>query len=230
MEKGVDVAEILGVLHYEKPQPFLPGEAKGNFPTHLISKTDEERIQNCPRILDQFFNKECYVTMKLDGSSISILNTENEGFMVCSRNLVLKENLDSIFFKAIEKYNLKEKLPIGFGCQAECYGEKIQGNPLKIEGVDIAVFNIIELNNRRLLGLDEMISFCEKIGVPTVPIIYRGEFYWKNCNELEQYASQLKYPKGNFAEGCVIRLTNPEYCARLNKETSFKVINPEYKD
>lgn len=42
--EGYDVTELLGIEKYEKPVPVsLSGEVEGDFPTHLVPKTDEER-------------------------------------------------------------------------------------------------------------------------------------------------------------------------------------------
>lgn len=228
--QGTDISELLKISKYEKPEQIKSDDALGGFPSNLISKTDEERIQNVPRLLDEIIGQECYMALKMDGSSCTVLNDEHSGFMVCSRNLLLKPSETGRFWPIVNKYNLREKLPVGFGGQFECCGPGIQGNPIGLSELDGFVFNVFELKNRRLFGLDEMISFCEEIGVPTVPIIYRGPFLWLSCNELEQYASKLKYPNGLPCEGAVIRLTTPKYCSRLNKDLSFKIINPEYKD
>jgi len=46
--EGQDHTEQLGIQKWEAPIPAqLAGKAKGNFPTGLIPKTDQERIQNC---------------------------------------------------------------------------------------------------------------------------------------------------------------------------------------
>jgi len=66
---GDNVTEPLGILKYEKQIPAqLRGMAKGSFPS-FIRKTDEERLQNIPEILDELKNVECYFSVKIYGTS-----------------------------------------------------------------------------------------------------------------------------------------------------------------
>lgn len=49
---------------------FLSERQKSGFP-YWVSKTDEERIQNIPQVLQQFADKEVYVTEKIDYQSVT---------------------------------------------------------------------------------------------------------------------------------------------------------------
>ena len=49
---------------------FLSKKQKSGFP-YWVSKTDEERIQNIPQVLEQFKDKEVYVTEKIDYQSVT---------------------------------------------------------------------------------------------------------------------------------------------------------------
>lgn len=49
---------------------FLSRSKKSGFP-YWVSKTDEERIQNIPQVLEQFKDKEVYVTEKIDYQSVT---------------------------------------------------------------------------------------------------------------------------------------------------------------
>jgi tRNA-binding EMAP/Myf-like protein len=56
LEEGTDVTDYFGVQKYEKPVPAnLAGTVKGNFPSFL-HKTDQERIQNCYRSIENWIN------------------------------------------------------------------------------------------------------------------------------------------------------------------------------
>jgi len=64
---GVEVDTLLGITHYEKPIPVsMQGMMRGNLPFGL-SKTDEERYQNVPGVIEEFQGKEVYITTKIDG-------------------------------------------------------------------------------------------------------------------------------------------------------------------
>lgn len=76
-----DVTELLGVKKYEIPERNSGGvncgRSKSSFPS-FIPKTDQERIQN---LFNKFSNHhkhaEWEVTMKLDGSSMTVFYKEN---------------------------------------------------------------------------------------------------------------------------------------------------------
>lgn len=117
-----DLSSYLNVIKYERPEPKTANVA-GSFP-EWIKKTDEERIQNIyEKCKEKYQNLEFIPTLKLDGSSITMayippklvdkygssweegeqpkaLVDEHGGqFIVCSRNLQLKYDPESHFWK-----------------------------------------------------------------------------------------------------------------------------------
>jgi len=71
-EIGDDLTEVLGIELYAPPIPAcLAGDVEGKFPS-LIPRTDCERIQNHPWLIDQFRGLKWMATEKLDGSSVSL--------------------------------------------------------------------------------------------------------------------------------------------------------------
>lgn len=107
-----DVSEIIGVTHYEKPvSANMKGQIDGSFPSHLVPKTDEIRIQSVPDVIDELENVPCYVTVKVDGTSSSFI-LHNDKFYICSRNNVMKdndENKDNVYVKMAHKYDIEKK-------------------------------------------------------------------------------------------------------------------------
>lgn len=229
-QKGDDVTDILNIKKYEKPVSYSSGEAKGSFPTHLLPKTDEERIENKPHLIEKFKGREVYVSIKHDGSSVTVLNHKEDGFKVCSRNMELEESQDSKYWQPVFKYSLRDKIPLGYAIQCELVGEGIQKNPEEIKGVDISVFNVWELETRRLLSYRDMIAFCQNAGIPSVTPYYVGHFVWNSVDEMIEEARKAKYSNGAKAEGLVWRLTQNQFCDTLQKDLSVKTINYDYKD
>lgn len=129
---GEDVSELLGVEKYEPPVHASMGNLApaGNFPTQYIRKTDAERVQNLTGVWDKLrAAKDWAWTEKLDGTSMSVVRGE-EGLIVCSRNLALKES-DNIYWRMVRKYKLDELLKnVGEFIQGEIIGPGVQGNPL----------------------------------------------------------------------------------------------------
>lgn len=71
LETEMDVTQLLGVKKWERQPSYgegakLKGHARGSLPSD-IPKTDEQRIQSCPQVLQRHEGEEFYVTEKLDG-------------------------------------------------------------------------------------------------------------------------------------------------------------------
>ena len=111
---GTDVTELLGVKLYQKPvtrqSGYLMGKSKGDFPSHLVPKTDQIRIQafKTEEVVN-LFNMVWEVSEKAHGTSCTMLCTTlltiggyipDYGFDVCSRNNIIKESgLETVTFK-----------------------------------------------------------------------------------------------------------------------------------
>lgn len=178
LEYGKDFSEAIGVVKYEPPMPAcLGGKVKGLFPS-FIPKTDQERIQNIPDVLEKYKDVLFEVTLKLDGTSCTIFyNKEAERpFGVCSRNLELDLSEERMSYIAIAKrYGLQEKLMAlgrNIAIQGEIIGEGIQGNPEKIRGQDFYVFDIFDIDKQQYLLADERYILAHRLGLKHTPVIH----------------------------------------------------------
>lgn len=227
---GDDVTELTKTKLYE---PYIPaqlmGVMRGNFPTSIIAKTDEERIQNVPRIINELQDQDVYITMKMDGTSFTAIKKDGE-LRICSRNIEFKieENENNLYVEVANNLNLKEVLPEGYAIQGELIGRGIQGNKMGSDCVELLVFNIKDLVANRYLNFVEMMDFCQRLNFETVPLVYAGKFVWKSVDELLKFAEELIYPNGTPAEGMVIRTTVEKYSPTLDGRTSFKVISNKF--
>jgi len=199
--EGQDVTECLNIQKWEAPIPAqLQGQAAGMFPTSLIPKTDQERIQNCfgdiqkrakrfatekvwnaetqtledhPVVVPADFQEPTYeVTMKLDGSSCTIFRWEGE-LRVCSRNLELKindENKDNTFVAMALK--IGDSIPDGFAVQGEVMGPGIQGNREGFTEHKFFVFDIYDIDNQFYIDSISRRIACKNYGLDMVPTLY----------------------------------------------------------
>lgn len=222
--EGTDITEYLSVAKYEKPVPQTQ-EAKGNFPTHLVSKTDEERIQNIPEILDRLYGREVYVSKKHDGTSATYITDPAEGLLVCSRNLEIKCG-DNVYWEMVDKYRL-HRLPAGTAVQGEIVGPGIQKNPEGLKEVELKVFNVYR--EGKLLNYSDFLSFCMVYGLTPVDLVWRGPLRWDSLENWLDFANTVRYNNGKQAEGIVVRLIENQYCEELGKPLSFKVISSAYE-
>jgi len=139
--EGVEVTQILGITKYDPPQkepkpnkqPKL-ALANGNlkeFPS-FICQTDEERIQNLPKMFDPKYKDTLfYVTEKIDGTSCTFYYKDGD-FGVCSRNFEVLDTTNELW-KIADQYKLKEKLSslgMNIAIQGELLGERIQKKSL----------------------------------------------------------------------------------------------------
>jgi RNA ligase (TIGR02306 family) len=108
LKEGSDVTDIFRIMkHVELEEAYLfpeiamksgNGDRKAQpvttlpFPSY-IPKTDEERIQNIPYILNYLQNESVVITRKEDGCSATYAFKDGR-FFICSRNLVLPASVE----------------------------------------------------------------------------------------------------------------------------------------
>lgn len=198
--EGFDVTEHLGIQKWEAPIPAqLQGQVAGMFPTSLIPKTDQERIQNCfgeiqkrskrfvtekvwnvetqtleehPVVVPEDFKEPTYeVTLKLDGSSCTIFRWEGE-LRVCSRNLELKindENKDNTFVAMALK--IGDRIPDGFAFQGELMGPGIQGNREGFTEHEFFVFDVFNIFTHLYASPIVRRDVCNTLSLKHVPVL-----------------------------------------------------------
>ena len=172
VEEGQDVTDALGIQKWEAPiSPQLAGQVRGQFPTHLIPKTDQERIQNCFEEVVAKGDVTYEVTLKLDGTSCTIFRHEDE-LRVCSRNLELKVNEENSGNTLVSMaLKIQDALPDGLAFQGELMGPGIQGNRENFKEHKFFVFDIFDIKEHRYLNSVERLEITRKSGLNHVPII-----------------------------------------------------------
>lgn len=208
------------------------------FPTELLSKTDETRIQAVPNVLDEYKDTSCYITEKIDGCSFTAVLYKGK-FDVYSRSMN-KTKTNSHWWRVAEKYKIKEKFKKlhinNIAIQGEVVGDGVGNgsgcNLYNTDGNGLYVFNVIDLNTSKQYSIFGIQVLCEKLCIPTVPLIDINYKLGKH-----DVAGLLELSKGNSLlneatprEGIVIRdLENKFQSIRgLGDHLSFKVINPDF--
>ncbi len=231
---GMDVSDIIGAKHYEKPLPAaLSGQALGYLPAYII-KTDEDNLRSHPEALDELRGREFYITRKDDGSSGTFFVYKGV-FGVCSRNLQLAEDDKNLFWKMARKYDIENKIKAFFGeqdvaIQGELVGPGVNGNNLGLAEHELHVFSIQFLDVRTYGTFAQVRAFCNDTAIPMVTLVDMGDKFQYSLEALLKMANSLKYPNGTPAEGIVIRPQWPLRSLVLNKEWSGKIISENYKD
>lgn len=220
--EGDDVSEILGIVKWEAPEEAgRCQEAKGTFP-HFLKKTDQERVQNLSRTLEQFHGKDFEVTIKLDGSSLTCYHFSGE-VGVCSRNINLKEVEGNGFWDVAKKYNLVEKLKTygkNIAIQGELIAPNIQSNHEKVNSPEFRCFSIWDIDSQVYLLPSERRELCRLLSIPHVPVLDDSFILEHTVDELLEYAEGDGMNQGVKREGVVFKSNNDQF--------SFKVVSNSY--
>ena len=200
-------------------------DKKNGWPS-WVSKTDEERVQNMPWILED--SGDWVATEKIDGTSTTFTMKRGKfgkkNFYVCSRNVCFGEedkpcyydinvywemakkyNIFDVLSKMLEKYPQEEWITI----QGETYGEGVQRRDYSLTGHDFAAFNLI-FSSKGRVGTLEMLKILAEYNVPCVPVLEEC----MKINQFENVDAILAYADGNSVkdekprEGIVFRSTD----------------------
>lgn len=131
------------------------------------------------------------------------------------------KNIYAEVLKGVDKY----LLPAGYIFYGEVYGKGVQDLEYGKSGLDLALFDIKNIQTGEYIDILKMFSMCTELGLMTVPILYQGQFDYnvlKKCTE-----GQSSICPTQLREGCVVKPileTNSRKLGRL----VLKSINPEY--
>ena len=223
--EGTDLTEQLGIKKWEKPlDPSLSGLARGNFPS-FIPKTDQERVQNLGRTIEQIQGESFERTLKLDGSSITIYSVKEDGEYrdgVCSRNLDLQEG-ESAFWVIAKQENIHEKIrstgrQLAF--QGEMLNTNIQSNWEKVTGLCMFVYDVYDIDKREYLLPADRRALCTELGIPHVPVDDENYILHDDVKSLIEKADGPGMNPGVKREGFVYKSNTRDF--------SFKTISNSY--
>lgn len=206
-----------------------------------VSKTDEERVQNMPWILE---NKNPWVaTEKIDGTSTTFtmrrvktrfLKKEKFEFYICSRNVVFDKPDKSCFYdtnvytEMAEKYNveavlqkiLKNRPDLEWvTLQGETYGQGIQKREYSLKEHNFMGFNFITSAEGRW-DSKRASKLMMEFGIPWVPIVDENFILPDTVDELLTIATGDSVVDGGMREGLVFR--------SQDGVQSFKAVSNEF--
>lgn len=208
--------------------PKLRPKTRSVFPKHLVPITDEERIQNTPKVLEQYQGKDFIASYKLDGSSITIIHEKNflgkSVYRICSRRFELHDK-NNDWYKVFDSTNFKnhiDKLVTIFGNNIIVQGEAIgsfNGNHHNLKSNEIRLFNIYVDGKR--INQKDFIDICETHQIPHCPWYWVGQLNF-TLPEILQFA-QIPDPINPKVpvEGLVFRSCD-------DSNISWKVVNNNY--
>lgn len=203
--------------------PGLENKSTAPFPTDLVGKTNEERIQNIPSVLRRYKGKIFVVSYKFDGSSITILYNRGK-FRICSRNQeLLKPDNEwhktfqhtgfAVHIENLARYYNDDDIIV----QGEMIG-KPNGNHHALDENEIRLFNII-VKGKRVLP-SSFVAVCEAFSIPHCNVSKFANLDHTMEEILKEAEVKDILNKKVWAEGHVWRC--------VEDGMSFKVINNKY--
>ena len=218
-------------------------DKKSQWPS-WVKKTDEERVQNMPWILQD--KSEWFATEKIDGTSTTFTmkgHGRKREFYTCSRNVVFDKPDKNCYYETnvyteiCEKYNMEHVLDclmtffenanhrnVEFvTIQGETYGEGIQKRDYGLKGHDFMAFNLIvgfKDGAVKRFNPSVMTIILTDYGIPCVPIVNEYFILPDTVDELLAIATDKSAIDGGMREGLVFRSSDGV--------RSFKAVSNEF--
>lgn len=157
----------------------------GEFPSDLISKSDETTIQNMKGALQKYAEEKVVITAKMEGQSWTVVPTfkgkKLTGAYVCSRNNAYKVPDNSIFWNMMRKYDIVGKMKElwktehkAFILQGEQVGPGIQNNIYNFKENQWFLFTVKDFETLNQLSYTEMEKVAKIFGCKVVPAVDCG--------------------------------------------------------
>jgi RNA ligase (TIGR02306 family) len=239
IEVDTDLTDTIGVKKWEVAIPAqLRGKVKSCTRPYFVPMTDETRVQTLRNCIAKFAGTQCYISEKVDGSSISVYLKDGV-FGVCTRNTELDTSDESSqFMKTVREMDVENKLRnLGKNVllQGELFGPGIQKNRMNLVKHRIVWYNVMDLDTNKFLDYQDFVKFIENLGFTTVPILTTDYILDSDSDAILKMAEgkSVINPKSE-REGIVIRpmvempntgFSGLSYGGRL----TFKAISQNYQ-
>lgn len=207
-----------------------------------VVKTDEERVQNIPYILQS--DEPWYATEKIDGTSTTFTmkgRGRKKEFYICSRNvcfdtpekmekgawydtnvyqeMAIKYNVEQVLTDILDLYKDLEFVTL----QGETFGAGIQKRDYGMKDHDFRAFNLIfgyKSGERKRFNPREMTDLLKQFGIPSVPIVDEHFITPKEVGKILEIATDKSAIDGGMREGLVFR--------SADGVKSFKAVSNEF--
>ena len=257
---GMDLLDHFGITKYEPPVKSHAGDAAPEIAA-FHAYTDIENFGNFPGVFTE--GEEVVIDEKIHGTNcrVGLIPTADGGqfdnlvfheykmFVAGSHGVRRKEfdaagkpslywmplwvNTDTknVVREMLEYIFERSKSPVVlFG---EIYGPGVQDMHY---GLDFKTFRVFDMSvGGKYLDYDEKTVLWEKFGIPAVPVIYRGPFSLKVCEELVNGPTTVCNPgsikepfKGR--EGIVIRPVHERFDPTLGGRAILKYVSVDYHE
>lgn len=222
---GEDIANRLGITKYEPPEPAFMGGENEKDPGFIPCYTDIENYRRYRHVLNE--GEPVVLTEKLHGCNARFTyHTETDRLWVGSRSCIKKEDANNLWWKVAEIFNLRERLKTA--PNKVFYGEifgQVQDLKYGAKTTEyfLRMFDVFDVQTGRYLDFDDAQALIEKVGLTSVPVLYRGPWN-KQLLELAEGKSTLAE---HVREGFVVRPVKERYSNEAGR-VIFKMIGEGY--
>ena len=214
-------------------------DKKNGWPS-WVQKTDEERVQNMPWILNN--TDKWIATEKIDGTSTTFTMKRGKfgrkSFYVCSRNVCFGEENKpcyydtNVYWEMAKKYDIYNVLSAMLDIfpneewitiQGETYGDGVQKRDYSLKEHEFAAFNLIFSSRGRVSTLEMIDLLWKKYAIPCVPVVEENIDFIDKFTTVED---MLLWAEGNSKvdglprEGIVVRT--------MDGQKSFKAVSNSF--
>ncbi len=221
---GLDVREHYRIQKYE-PAPHSSCSTRGPCepdPGHMPMYTDLEGMRRHVGAL--VAGEEVVLTEKLHGANARFVWTDGR-LWVGSRTTYKAESDECIWWTAARRYELAEKLARmpGIAIYGEVYGpvqDLKYGSPSEVR---LALFDALDISDRRYLDYDAFVEVAARLELPVVPVLYRGPW----SDDLRAMANGKSTIAEHMREGFVVRPARERRDDRLGR-VILKLVGEDY--
>lgn len=221
-----DVAGLLGIMKYEEPEEISMGGQQERDPG-LMPVYDIENYRKFGNVFTS--DMEVCVTEKIHGTNFRVIH-DGERLWVGSHRTWKKPGDENLWNRIVREYDLEAKLAAHprYGLYGEVYGDvqdlKYGAKPGELK---LAIFDVYVVDQKLgsyFLPFHEMVNFCNKLELPTVPILYVGPHSQEVIKSLVSGTSQLA---DQIREGIVVKTTKQAWDRNIGRMI-LKYVSEEY--
>lgn len=206
------------------------------FPTKIVPKTKETRINNSPSILRNHEGDLVDITEKVDGMSMTAIRRKGK-WKLYSRNWQVSNRMNGpeevIKYKtAFNNSKMESRLKKYVGdiaIQGEVVGPTIsssgKGNIYDFKEIMWYVFNVWDIDKQSYFNYFEYQIFCKKYGLLVCPKLASMRLLGTIEDMIEATKGRSRLNKNIHREGLVVRSRD---FGHGEWDFSFKAINPDY--
>ena len=223
--EGMDVAEALGVIHYEPPISISTGgEAAPSPSIYTPTYTDIENLRRYPNVFSP--GEPVIITEKIHGTSGRFVYCD-DSLHVGSHREWKRESVENVWWRAAREFDLKEKLRPhpGLILYGEVYGwvQDLRYGMKRSDPPQIAFFDV--MRDGVYLDWEVASAILDALDLPAVPVVYEGSW----VPDLVEFAEgqSLRSGAGHIREGIVVRATTEGFDPVVGRRV-LKCVGNEY--